>query len=89
MVYDAMIEAPAYFVAGVGGVGKEECLANANLIAAAPELLETLERLYKKAQWMNDWQHAGNKIEAEDWGDLYEICQIEARAAIVKAKGGA
>lgn len=42
-IYDAMVEAENYAVAGVGGVGRDECLANARLIAAAPELLDALK----------------------------------------------
>lgn len=34
-VYDAMIEGPDYAIAGVGGVGYDECLANSQLIVAA------------------------------------------------------
>jgi len=45
--YNVMIEAPAYFLCGVSGIGKEECLGNAQLIAAAPELLEACEYAYK------------------------------------------
>jgi hypothetical protein len=41
--FNAMVEAPEYFVCGVGGTGKAECLANAMLVASAPELLEALK----------------------------------------------
>lgn len=34
-VYDAMVEGPNYAIAGVGGVGYDECLANSQLIVAA------------------------------------------------------
>lgn len=43
--YDCFVVAPAYTVAGVGGIGKEECRANARLIAAAPELLEACKQV--------------------------------------------
>lgn len=54
----------------------EECAANANLISAAPELLEALE--------------AFNAIDDfSGWHEAYWPAIAKARAAIDKAKGGA
>ena len=52
-------------------------LANARLIAAAPELLEALREL------LEDTQHANH-----DCGDLSYCPVSKARAAIAKATGG-
>lgn len=58
--------------------------ANARLIAAAPELLEALRRIYNNAQsrLFNSDTGAGHP----DFDALYCICQ-ESRAAIAKAEG--
>jgi hypothetical protein len=53
----------------------KEHLANARLIAAAPDLLEALEALL--------WKHDNNN------GALCGMALQDARAAIEKAKGGA
>ena len=52
-------------------ISKEEVEANANLIAAAPELLEALEEMYEKCN-----------ISPDDAPH-----RVKARAAIAKAKG--
>jgi hypothetical protein len=54
--------------------GRQETLANARLIAAAPDLLATLEALLAKV-------HCGTALECP-------LCDA-ARAAIAKAKGDA
>ncbi|MFM5431434.1 hypothetical protein ACET9P_11135 [Aeromonas veronii] len=55
--------------------------ANANLIAAAPELLAALEEAVETIEWMNGCSSpARNEVE--------EAIR-EGRAAIAKAKGGA
>lgn len=55
---------------------QNECLANANLIAAAPELLEALETA---VSWYQEWLELG-----PDAGDL---SLDTLRKAIAKAKG--
>jgi hypothetical protein len=77
---DAFVVADVYYEAGVsaGASTKEEALANAHLISAAPDLLEALERAENALNWF-----------INDEGE----CDIEAldtaRAAIAKAKGEA
>lgn len=64
---------------GVEGYGREEGRANAQLIAAVPELLEALE-------YIIDQFAEGNDPRVDDDGD--EVDPLEnARAAIAKARG--
>lgn len=58
--------------AGVPHPVQESCAANARLIAAAPELLEALERVEREAR----------RLHVDDILDL-----TAARAAIAKARG--
>lgn len=52
--------------------------ANAALIAAAPEMLEALERAYQKLGfWMDD----------DKWDDSDEAAMVQIWTAISKAKG--
>lgn len=62
--------------------------ANARLIAAAPDLLSALAALTTQAHRMNNRQHAGLDLRAEDWAWLYSLAQ-DADTAIRKAKGEA
>ena len=78
---------------------REELLANARLIAAAPDLLAACEKF---VEWL-DYDSAGSGITAETrgtaegerawrkwWDEANELCgqsQHMARAAIAKAKG--
>ena len=59
----------------------------ANLIAAAPELLEALKELSQLAHGLNKSQHAGIKINPGEWSLLYQVCNksngIIAKAEIV------
>ena len=73
--YNSMVENSEYHIAGVGGVGREECLANARLIAAAPALLEALEDLLSE---LYHWNWTRNSPAS-----------VKSRAAIAKAKGQA
>lgn len=66
-------------VDGVAGIDLEQRLANARLIAAAPDLLEALRRV------VNDWV-APDGLPFED-GEMPAL--DAARAAIAKATGGA
>lgn len=68
---------------------KEESLANARLVAAAPELLEALEETAKYMQlyqWLVDDIEDTNKPRTLD-ADGYNFAYKAARAAIEKAKG--
>lgn len=67
------------------------------LLAAAPELLETLEKVTDTAETINNLQHAGIMIDGEVWSLLYArtnkaraVIEIlnPAKAAIAKARGG-
>ena len=60
-----------------------EKLANARLIACAPELLSTLEQLLETAESLNDWLISDGSINGE-----HELFQ-KVRAIISKATGGA
>jgi hypothetical protein len=63
---------------------RPRALANAALIAAAPELLGALVELASLTKRANAMQHAGAHVPAELWGDLY-AAELTARAAIAKA----
>lgn len=61
------------------GITDEEALANAVLIAAAPELLEALQTI------LEVWP---NKDKKPGWCDRWMRAQANASAAIAKATGG-
>ena len=66
--------------AKVGYVGDAEDEANANLIAAAPDMLKALEEIYENAR---------DRSETRDEdGDEYDEW-VSVHVAIHKAKGGA
>ena len=67
-------------------VQTDEWLANARLIAAAPDLLDVLTRLTEKVTRANSLRHSGGRISSEDWSEFYAL-QNEARATIAKAEG--
>ena len=56
--------------------GRDTLLANANLIAAAPDLLEALETIIN-SEWM----------VSHDWGGDRDAVMDKAEAAIAKARG--
>lgn len=60
-------------------MSREEMLANARLIAAAPDLLEALDKVWPFLQ--EDDGHGAN-------APAYQSAINAARAAIAKAKGG-
>lgn len=60
-------------VAMVAGIGVNEAMANAHLIAAAPDLLLALKRIKTYRKW----------LKMSGGMDIYEI----AKAAIAKATG--
>ena len=61
-------------VVGTYMTSTEEDYANANLIAAAPDLLEALQKMFRAGQKQN-------------WNERYESEMNAARAAISKALG--
>lgn len=73
------------------GTDTEEMLANARLIAAAPELLSALEKFLKTEDLSNAAIESGDvgELEAaeEEIATLYYEAVNEARAIIAKAKG--
>lgn len=60
-------------------VGQDEAEANANLVAAAPELLEAIEEYFEV--WANNGKKPG-------WCNRVDASRARLRAAIAKAKGG-
>lgn len=72
------------------GMSPTEGIANARLIAAAPDLLEALKAIQTQ---MSDFVHIANHIGVNDadgfyLGHAYEV-EKQARAAIAKATGEA
>lgn len=70
--------------AGLSAVAEEERVANAALIAAAPDLLEALVALEARAVEMR------KLIDPKTWAELEDMATVEiinARAAISKATG--
>jgi hypothetical protein len=60
-----------------------EAGANARLIAAAPELLQTLENLIEKSNLSTN-----SSVDTEDWDYTYgNNDMLKARAIVAKAKG--
>lgn len=76
--YEIGSEAVAFRMAFTYGEGDTD-EANARLIAAAPELLEALERMLHSFS-----PHPCENTEK--WREEYDACEL-ARAAIAKAKG--
>jgi hypothetical protein len=71
--------------------------ANADLIVRAVNeydklkadndaLVAALDDLQKQANSMNNYQHAGISVTADDWAELYRFCYI-SRAALEAARG--
>lgn len=73
--YDGLIPVGFAFVMD-SARDRKEVIANQNLMAAAPDLLEALEELL----------HAPDPDEVEDFTPLYRAI-AKAHAAIAKAKG--
>jgi hypothetical protein len=78
--------------AAIGGFDRSdpdqlsEALANASLIAAAPDLLEALKDLLDEAEWLR--REYSHDRERDGWDALEEDpCFTVARAAIAKATG--
>ena len=69
-----VVDAEGYYIAEAMGRTKKNMEANARLIAAAPELLEALEKLCNRWQGDTELYAHGEEIKA-------------GRAAIAKAKG--
>ena len=61
--------------------------ANAQLIAAAPDLLEALTRLANAAGVVGDLDHAGTQVPAEAWAEMY-AAHCAARGVIAKTEKG-
>lgn len=67
----------------------EEFEANANLIAAAPDLLEALETLLMECSaYGNPYCHTAKNKPISSAGEKWDIAEKKATAAITKAKGG-
>lgn len=72
---------------GFNGMPAVEVVANARLIAAAPELLEALSAIVERIDYYASLKDEG-KPNIEDWAYTYSSTDmIEARAAIAKARG--
>jgi trehalose/maltose hydrolase-like predicted phosphorylase len=54
------------------------------LFEAAPELLAMLTRLTEKVSRVNEIQHNGVTVCAEDWAELYQM-ENESKGIIAKA----
>jgi hypothetical protein len=78
----------------IDGITKDELLANARLIAAAPELLEALEKALEMLEELKiesgrgiDWGEE-DAFRMGEWFERDEIAAMKiAGAAIAKAKG--
>ena len=67
-------------------VSPEDAIADARLIAAAPDLLEALKDLLDEAEWLR--REYSHDRERDGWDALEEDpCFTVARAAIAKATG--
>lgn len=75
------IHGPNICDTNVSGAPLEECVANARLIAAAPDLLAACQRL--AAAYVQLWQDATD----EEYGECTDSELVAARAAIAKATG--
>lgn len=78
-------------LAEVYGEDRATRVANAKLMAAAPELLAALEAMllmFKDGHAMSRFDWGGSFLRAEDIRELNEF-PIQAQAAINKAKGAA
>ena len=66
-------------------ISSEQAYANAQLIAAAPDLYEALEAIFQAGQWYE----SALEIDAHREGDAPDGCQLEAMAmaALAKARG--
>ena len=73
----------SYFIAQVDECKSQE--ANARLIAAAPELLEACETLFR---WLAAEDNHNLMPDFYERIALCNLAQEQARAAIAKAKGG-
>lgn len=75
------------FVSQVGDNSAERT-ANANLIAAAPEMLATLTSIIEWFEDDHDWPVNGDEKEKLDWHDRKEYRMVQAaRSAIAKITG--
>lgn len=64
-----------------------QCIEDANLIAAAPDLLEALQQMVERIEYYASLKETGQP-NIEDWAYTYNSGDMdEARAAISKALG--
>lgn len=68
-----------------GNEGKQECLANARLIAAAPDLLQACLKLIEAGRVYEENDH--QTIEDGPSADILIEAELMARAAVAKVKG--
>ena len=60
--------------------------ANVRLVENAPNTLESLRELVAATAQINDTQHAGQAVRAEQWSELYQLTN-KGRAIFEKVRG--
>lgn len=86
--YDVTTEDGTVVSWGAEGIFEpDEIIANAHLIAAAPDLLEALQQMVERIEYYASLKETGQP-NIEDWAYTYNSGDMDdARAAISKALG--
>lgn len=84
--YSVFVESPAYVLAAVSGTGESECLANARLIASAPDLLRQRDELRKAMSDIADCAEHPEQVWGADPIAVYARIRSVARAALASAE---